>query len=414
MPTPNDGLITETNRQYYEGAQGFIASGTERVFITTFNTDLIFGSWDPNNTNYALNNFKVYQSPYGTPGTFNEIITTYTVANNVITLPANPAAGTYIVVQLKVLTGGNYGDPNDPATLAYGNTVEDNYGGYAYISLNDVINNFMVAYVGPGKLITDVKRTDVIFHAKRGLQEFSYDTLKSVKSVEWNIPHSLSLPIPQDYVNYVKCSWVDRHGIKHVIYPTTLTSNPTQPNVQDSLGNPVQDNFGNNIDGVSLTDERWNHNNIDFILNDIVWNGDAFAYDDYGYGYGYGYGGAYGRRYGGDPQYMNFNGTFTINERENKFSFSSDLVGALIILEYISDGLAYDMDTKVPKMAEEAMYLHILHSILSVRSSSPEYLVQRFKRERFAALRNAKIRLSNIKLEEITQVMRGKSKWIKH
>jgi hypothetical protein len=65
-------------------------------------------------------------------------------------------------------------------------------------------------------------------------------------------------------------------------------------------------------------------------------------------------------------------------------------------------------------MAEEAMYLHILHSILSVRSSSPEYLVQRFKRERFAALRNAKIRLSNIKLEEITQVMRGKSKWIKH
>jgi len=108
------------------------------------------------------------------------------------------------------------------------------------------------------------------------------------------------------------------------------------------------------------------------------------------------------------------NGTFTINERENKFSFSSDLVGSLIILEYISDGLAYDMDTKVPKMAEEAMYLHILHSILSVRANTPEYLVQRFKRERSAALRNAKIRLSNIKLEEITQVMRGKSKWIKH
>jgi len=45
---------------------------------------------------------------------------------------------------------------------------------------------------------------------------------------------------------------------------------------------------------------------------------------------------------------------------------------------------------------------------------TPEYLVQRFKRERSAALRNAKIRLSNIKLEEITQIMRGKSKWIKH
>ena len=413
MPIPNDGLITETNRQYYEGAQGFIADGVTSSFTTTFNTALIFGgpdAWDPNDVNYGLNNFKVYVSDSGAPSTFNEYITSYEVVNNTITFPLEFDPGTYIVIQLKVLSGGNYGDPTDPATLAYGTTVEENYGSYAYIKLNDVINNFMVAYVGPGKLISDVKRTDVIFHAKRGLQEFSYDTLKSINSVEWTIPPSLSLPIPQDYVNYVKCSWVDRSGVKHIIYPTTLTSNPTQPNVQDFLGNPTQDNFGSNIDGTSLTDERWAMNNSDFIINNIAWNGGAFAY---GYN-NYGYGGAYGRRYGGDPQHMNFNGTFTINERENKFSFSSDLVGSLIILEYISDGLAYDMDTKVPKMAEEAMYLHILHSILSVRSSSPEYLVQRFKRERSAALRNAKIRLSNVKLEEITQVLRGKSKWIKH
>jgi hypothetical protein len=413
MPIPNNGLITETNRQYYEGAQGFIADGVTSSFTTTFNTNLIFGgvdAWDPNDVNYGLNNFKIYVSDDGAPSTFTEYITSYEVVNNTITFPLDFDAGTHIVVQLKVLTGGNYGDPTDPAALAYGTTVEENYGSYAYIKLNDVINNFMVAYVGPGKLISDVKRTDVIFHAKRGLQEFSYDTLKSINSVEWTIPPSLSLPIPQDYVNYVKCSWVDRSGVKHIIYPTTLTSNPTQPNIQDFLGNPTQDNFGSNIDGTSLTDERWAMNNSDFILNNIAWNGGAFAY---GYN-NYGYGGAYGRRYGGDPQHMNFNGTFTINERENKFSFSSDLVGSLIILEYISDGLAYDMDTKVPKMAEEAMYLHILHSILSVRVSSPEYLVQRFKRERSAALRNAKIRLSNVKLEEITQVLRGKSKWIKH
>ena len=69
MPIPNDGLITETNRQYYEGAQGFQVinentSGSATVipttsFTTTFNTDLIFGSDDPNNPNYALNNFKL-------------------------------------------------------------------------------------------------------------------------------------------------------------------------------------------------------------------------------------------------------------------------------------------------------------------------------------------------------------------
>jgi hypothetical protein len=58
--------------------------------------------------------------------------------------------------------------------------------------------------------------------------------------------------------------------------------------------------------------------------------------------------------------------------------------------------------------------MHIAYSILSGRSGIPEYIVNRFKRDRFAALRNAKIRLSNIKIEEISQVFRNKSKWIKH
>ena len=44
----------------------------------------------------------------------------------------------------------------------------------------------------------------------------------------------------------------------------------------------------------------------------------------------------------------------------------------------------------------------------------PEYLVARFKKERFAEIRKAKLRLSNLKAEELAQVMRGKSKFIKH
>jgi hypothetical protein len=91
-----------------------------------------------------------------------------------------------IAVQLKMVNGGSFGDED-----AYGDTVEQNYGGYAYTTLNDVINGFIATYVGEHKLIGDVKRTDVIFHAKRGLQEFSYDTLKSVKSQELTIPAEL-------------------------------------------------------------------------------------------------------------------------------------------------------------------------------------------------------------------------------
>jgi hypothetical protein len=49
----------------------------------------------------------------------------------------------------------------------------------AFISLNDVINNFIISYTGPGKLIPDSNRTEVVFHARRCLQEFAYETLKS-------------------------------------------------------------------------------------------------------------------------------------------------------------------------------------------------------------------------------------------
>ena len=278
----------------------------------------------------------------------------------------------------------------------------NNYGSYIYISLDDIINNFIVAYIGAGKLIPSAKRTDIMFHAKRGLQEFSYDTLKVIKSQELTIPPSLSLAIPQDYVNYVRLSWIDDAGAKHIIYPTRVTSNPTELPIQDNTGQPTQDQAGANLlSEQSITEERWQSQD----------QTNNWRPDDYKYPFNEG---LLGQRYGLQPEEAQVNGKFTINERTGTFSFTSDLAGKLIILEYISDNLAYDADMKVPKMAEQAMYMHIAYSILAGRSGIPEYIVQRFKKDRSSALRNAKIRLSNIKIEEIAQVFRNKSKWIKH
>ena len=396
-------LITENNRQYYEGAQGFRGDGVETTFTTTFNTDLKWFAASNAVIDYALNNFKLYTSANGLPGSWSEIIADYSVSGNTILFSTAPTNGLFIVAQLKTLEGGNYG--NSYSEKAYGDIVEDNYGSYSYIKLSDVINNFIVAYVGVGKLIQSVKRTDVIFHAKRAMQEFSYDTLKSVNSQELSIPNSLSVAIPQDYVNYVNIYWVDSQGIKHIILPTTLTSNPGEVPLQAYNGQPIQDNFGDNTEGTSITEERW-ANNAAQNINDSAFSWDRF-YDWEGDQ-------LVGQRYGLDPQHANINGSFTINEREGKFSFSADLVDKIIILEYISDGLSTNMDTRVPKMAEEAMYAYISHAVIASRINQPEYVVQRLKREKSAKLRNAKIRLSNIKLNEIVQVTRGQSKWLKH
>jgi len=395
------GLITETNEEYYAGEKVFLVldGASSGPLVTTFDTELQL------TTSTQNANFRVeYSEDVGvTWKDYTGVVSlsTTTTANDTVNLApaisAGPGFDTLIRVVLMI-----------PA-------VWNNYGGYSYTSLNDIVNNFLVGYVGHGKLISSAKRTDVIFHAKRGLQEFSYDTLKSIKSQELHVPPSLSVIMPQDYVNYVRMSWIDAYGIKHIIYPSdNLTSAPYTVPLQDasSSGEFIFDNFGENTEGTSLTMEKWEKLQqwqLSGGYNDYL-NG-AFNY----YGQDYMYGRQYrGMRYGLLPETTQINGYFTINEREGKFSFSSDMSGKLIILEYISDGLGYDLDMKVPKMAEEAMYMHIAYSILATRPNIPEYIVQRYKKDRRATLRNAKIRLSEIKLDQIARIMRNKSKWIKH
>jgi hypothetical protein len=389
-------LIQETNRQYYIGAQSFITTGiVNEQHTATFDTNLVWATSDPNNLNWPLNNFYLERST-DLGLTYVPFYNDYTITGNTITLTGGFNAGDYLKVQL-----------TDQA-------VWDNNGSYSYTKLIDAINNYMVAYVGPGKLIENAKRTDVIFHAKRGLQEFSYDTLRSIKSQELQIPSSLSLIIPQDYVNYVRLAWKDELGVLHTIYPNNgLTSNPYQSLAQDDLGIPIQDALDENLEVTSLIERAWRRANDRLISG---WNGNYWSYytDYFSQPYPLYWNQIVGQRYGLNPETSQTNGWFGINEREGKFSFSSNLVGRIILLEYISDGLAYDLDTRIPKMAEDALYAWINYSILSTRMGIPEYIVRRYQKEKSAKLRNAKIRLSNIKLDEIVQVMRGKSKWIKH
>ena len=102
----------------------------------------------------------------------------------------------------------------------------NDHGNYQFISLDEIINQFEVAYVGENKIIPKIKRSDISFHAHRALQELTFDTLKSCKSQEITVPDSLKMILPQDYVNYVRLSWVDSAGIKHPLYYTHDTNNP--------------------------------------------------------------------------------------------------------------------------------------------------------------------------------------------
>ena len=252
------GLIKETAAEYYSGQADQWGDATVSNVIN-WPQSMVPLIWSVGETPTSVNNFNVFIDNVAANIASNAGNVLY---NGTWTVTSTMNTGTGILQQVITLTT----DVAVPATSNISIRLNDqtlwqSYGSYSYVSLSDVVNNFMIAYVGTDKLVERIKRSDVIFHAKRSLQEFSYDTLKSVNSQELTIPPSLSLIMPQDYVNYVQMSWVDGSGVKHVIYPTTLTSNPTFNPVQDNTGQPTQDVYGNNIEGSSLTDGRWSSNN---------------------------------------------------------------------------------------------------------------------------------------------------------
>ena len=526
----------------------------------------------------------------------------------------------------------------------------NNYGNYQFTSLETVVAQFEISYVGEGKIIPKVKRQDIAFHAMRALQELSFDTFKSFKSQQIDVPPSLQMILPHDYVNYTKISSVDTSGVKHPLYETKHTNNPfqikqnddgsyffgaeennvTNPNFEvpftftndswlisapgkskawsgfnlsnagkyyvqnikdeisliddelvfkmlwenganqissraygcwqridvdlattidlsavassgarqtDDSGNLLCD-FGVVRVGITSTDpivgwtnpnsghilpatntapyagspnetpnkdisnydlgyvewsdgttsekvlenidvsahtEVWVYiqsyspwqqaavttlitgsfiggttqpdplvsannthqvNSVDFVSvivpgqnlslshanedrNSSTWNNfksnnpsenDMHDYRDYD---NHVYWPNEGKRYGLEPSHAQVNGSFYIDQLRGKVHFSSNISGKTVILDYISDSLGTDGEMQVHKLAEDAMYKHMLHAIVS-SSSYGQALVPRLTREKFAAVRKAKLRLSNIKLEDITQVLRGKSKQIKH
>ena len=394
-------LFTRTHVEYYNGRQSFTGDGTTTIFTIS-------------------NNENAFPENQTTAGILEEGIAYKVFIDGSLyaeeDISVSPTVNNY---EIKYDTGVNIFDPaylgwyiefdsapTSAAVIEVEIVVQD-FGNYQFTSLEHIINNFMIAYVGEGKVISKTHRTDVQFHAMRALQELSFDTFKSTKSQEITIPPSLTMILPHDYVNYVKLTFKDSAGIEHIIYPTSKTSNPFNPK-QNSDGSfsfdPDDDGIEDREDLIpEQNSDTWDsyksatpsENNKDSYIDNTYWTSN-------------------GQRYGLDPQHAQVNGSFFIDELKGLIHFSSNMNGKIITLKYISDSLGTDKEMKVHKLAEEAMYKWIAYAILSTRANTPEYVINRYKKERFAETRKAKLRLSNIKLEEITRILRGKSKWIKH
>ncbi len=304
-------------------------------------------------------------------------------------------------------------------------------GYYQRTNLDDMINNFIVAYIGEDKILPKVPRHEVAFFAQRAVQEFSYDIFHADKTIEVELnPDVLNIPLPQDFVNLVKIVRIAQDGREYPILRAKDTR-ARKAILQD-------DNYEYNYDqtGEILTAEesegvkRWQEENgnvdEDYLRNYYYGSNYDGDFDYYTYYYNQ------GRRWGIDPSRANTSNEYVIDLNRGLIYFASGILdnssgatgqnnvrndgGVLVGLTYVSDGLSENGDLSkvyVPKLAEDAVYASILASLTKIRPSSAQ-IAPLYMKEASAKMRNAKIRLQNYNIEEMTTVMRNKSKWIKH
>tara|TARA_Y100000004_G_scaffold186322_1_gene237707 strand:+ start:208 stop:1131 length:924 start_codon:yes stop_codon:yes gene_type:complete len=294
-----------------------------------------------------------------------------------------------------------------------GNAPEDaNWGSYQYVSLEDIVNNFMLMYSGNHNLVNNEERYKVLFHAKRGIQELNYDAFKEIKILELTVCNTLRYVLPSDFVNWVRIS-VYKDGM---LYPLTenIQTNWSSAYLQDNDCRILFDQDGNALspENSNLDFDRITGSKKSIYLNSgNPFNGlEGYCCDGYWY-FDY----AIGARYGLNTETANANPTFSINKKGGVINFDSQMANQVCVLEYVSDGMEGGNNASISlnKLFEEYIYAYIEYSILSSKLNVQEYIIARARKRKAALLRNAKIRISNIHPGRLLMNLRGRDKWIK-
>lgn len=294
-----------------------------------------------------------------------------------------------------------------------GNAPQDaNWGSYQYVSLQDIVTNFLLMHTGNHSLINNEERYKILFHAKRAIQELNYDAFKEIKVLELSVTDSLRYVLPSDFVNWVRIS-LYKNG-----YLRPLTENiqtlSSRAYLQDNKGNILFDQNGNilepqystiDFDRITKTKKSIYLNQGNQFYGQMGWFVDGNWYFDYRIG------GAFGL----NTETANFNPTFNIDKKAGVINFDSSMSGESCILEYISDGMENGDDSLVTvnKLFEQYIYAAIKYEVLNSKFGIPEYMVARAKKDKSALLRNAKIRISNIHPGRLLMNLRGMDKMIK-
>lgn len=290
-----------------------------------------------------------------------------------------------------------------------GNVPSDlNWGSYQYVTLADIVNNFMMIHVGNHSLLNHVPRHKVIFHAKRAVQEMNYDAFKEVRAKVIPVDELVAVPLPSDYVNWIRVS-IYKNGQLLPLQENMAAMSATQY-LRDNANQLLFDQDGYVLSaGHSIVD-------TDRMDGKYTGHGGLYAaFDSYEHDNQRFFPLGVGRKFGLETSMATGRPLYRIDARGGVINFDSRMTGELCVLEYVSDGLENGRDdlVAVNKLFELFIYSYIKTELLTDKVGVQEYVVNRAKKERTAARRNAMIRAKDFHPSRLLMALRGMDKIIK-
>jgi len=277
--------------------------------------------------------------------------------------------------------------------LYYGD--DSQWGNHQYVTIKDLVNDFMFSQTDDSH-VSNVDIDQVVYHAKRAVQELYFDVVNEIISIEFDLNPSFIIPLPHDYIQYVQISWVDLNGRKHPLAIDTR-SNLAQAYLQDNNYDYLYDSDGDILQGSHSQDmiadtDQSNYTDAQTVSTER--GAPSFNLD---------------------RSKVFKNGSYVIDKERGIIQFSSSVQGRTIALDYISDGLFQraDSDIRIHKFAEDAAYEYIYWMLIKRNRNVPRNEKEAARRDWFNSRRVAKKRIKPTRYEEIRQVMKGVSKMIK-
>ena len=278
------------------------------------------------------------------------------------------------------------------------------WGNYQYIKLVDLIDNFMMSRDDDDYTSTS-HRYQVLFQARKGIRELYYDVLREIKGVSMELPPTLTMHLPPDFVNYVRISWVDDEGYLHPMAVNNKIS-MAAGYLQDNQFRVLLDKDGCALMDYSIEAGSTDSGAVNSDPNSKVEVTEyLFCNDNF--------------KPNSDRSNHYPRGGYRIDKDSGIIQFDSNISGKSVVLEYISDGLytgcngKSESEIRIHKFAEAALLDFIYYELIKNRRNVPFNEKQRARKEFYNSKRKAKRRMSTLRKDELTQLFKGDTVWIK-